>query len=194
MAARALRRVAGPRGAARFLSHGTATLPESTERLRFDWWEAVDPVCAHSLWGDERVMQFLVSPQDGLSVAARLGSQATARADAGIQYWPLFLREGDGAFVGCCGLKPRTEPRTYELGFHLMHDHWGKGIATEAAARVIAHGFNTRGADALFAGHRPANESSRKAILRLGFVFDYEDLFAPTGLIHPRYKLLAPQV
>ena len=178
-------------GTARLLSH-TVTLPATTERLRFDWWEDVDPAFAHSLWSDGNVMQFIGGPQDEAQVAARLVNQRKTRSECGVQYWPIFLREGND-FVGCCGLKPRTDtPQlTYELGFHLVQDYWGRRLATEAATSVIAYAFGPLGADALFAGHRPTNESSRKAILRLGFVFDYEELYVPTGLIHPRYKLTA---
>jgi hypothetical protein len=46
----------------------------------------------------------------------------------------------------------------------------GKGTAKEAARAVIDHGFDTLGATALFAGHHPHNEASRRLLQKLGFV------------------------
>ncbi|XDG01419.1 hypothetical protein ABKA04_001034 [Annulohypoxylon sp. FPYF3050] len=40
----------------------------------------------------------------------------------------------DGAFAGAIGLMPRddTEYRTWEIGYWISMDYWGKGIATSA--------------------------------------------------------------
>lgn len=169
------------------------SLPQPTARLRFAWWEDVDQALARALYSNVKVTELIGGPFDDAQIAGRLAEQRRTRSEHGIQYWPIFLSETN-SFVGCCGLRPRTDTpqRTFEIGFHLAQEHWGKRLAAEAATSVISHAFGSLGADALFAGHRPGNESSRKAILRLGFVFDYEELYAPTGLIHPRYMLPRP--
>ncbi len=116
-----------------------------------------------------------------------------------VQYWPLFLLQGD-AHVGCAGLRPYTlKDQTYEMGFHLrpeyemgFHlrpDYWGRGLAVEAGQAIIAFAFGTLGAHALFAGHHPANAASRKVLEKLGFGFAYEEFYPPTGLMHPSYLL-----
>ena len=170
------------------------SLPQPTARLRFEWWENIDQALASYIYSNAKVTELIGGPFDEAQIAARLTEQRRHRSEYGVQYWPIFLSETN-SFVGCCGLKPRTDTpqRTFEIGFHLAQEHWGQRIATEAATSVISHAFESLGADALFAGHRPGNDSSRKAILRLGFAFDYEELYAPTGLIHPRYKLAAPR-
>ena len=173
-----------------------ASLPRPTTRLRFEWWEHVDHALANHLYSNAKVTELIGGPFTEAQIAARLTEQCRHRSEHSVQYWPIFLTNGSAnSFVGCCGLRPRTDTpqRTYEIGFHLHCDHWGKRIATEAATSVILHAFESLGADAVFAGHRPGNESSRKAILRLGFSFDHQELYPPTGLIHPRYKLTAPR-
>ena len=55
----------------------------------------------------------------------------------------------------------------------------------ELGQECIGYGFGTLQADALFAGHHPANNASRQLLLRLGFVPCREELYPSTGLMHP---------
>jgi predicted GNAT superfamily acetyltransferase len=102
-----------------------------------------------------------------------------------LQYWPVFdSRE----FIGCCGLRPREEGMP-EIGFHVRKAHWGKGYAKEAARAVIRHAFDNLGCRSLFAGHHPANDASRALLGKLGFEYTHDEHYAPTGLMHPSYRL-----
>jgi RimJ/RimL family protein N-acetyltransferase len=106
-----------------------------------------------------------------------------------VQYWPIFLLE-DGQHVGCAGLRPyRLDEPIYEVGFHLRPAYWGRGLAEEAGRAAAAFAFETLGAKALFAGHHPANQASRHVLNKLGFRFTHEELYLPTGLLHPSYLL-----
>jgi ribosomal-protein-alanine N-acetyltransferase len=156
------------------------TLPQPTARLTFRWWRDDDGPLAQKLWGDARVTKRLGS----FDAEARLRSELKLATDCGVQYWPIFER---GAFVGCCGLRPYRD--IFELGFHLCADQWGKGFATEAARSVIAHAFGALNARALFAGHHPQNDASRRTLLKLGFSHTHDALYPPTGLAHPSYIL-----
>lgn len=101
----------------------------------------------------------------------------------------MFLL-ADDEFAGCAGLRPyKLEERIYELGFHVRAAHWRKGLAQEAALAMIAFAFGNIRANALFAGHHPANEASRRVLEKLGFRFTHEELYPPTGLNHPSYLL-----
>jgi RimJ/RimL family protein N-acetyltransferase len=99
-----------------------------------------------------------------------------------------LLEEGDHA--GCAGLRPyRLEDHIFELGVHLRRPYWGRGLAEEAARAVIKFASESVAAKALFAGHHPANSSSQRLILKLGFRRTHEEFYAPTGLLHPSYVL-----
>jgi [ribosomal protein S5]-alanine N-acetyltransferase len=144
---------------------------------------------AATLWGDPEVTQFIGGPFSAAAVEQRLRSQIDMMTAHRLQYWPVFLLAG-GALAGCAGLRPyRLEDRIYELGFHLRPPYWGRGLATEAGGAVVTFGFESLGAEALFAGHHPANATSRRVLEKLGFRFTHEEVYPPTGLKHPSYLL-----
>jgi len=163
-------------------------------RLGFRHWRESDLALALALWGDPRVTR-LIDARGVLSheqVAGRLRREIDSQYEHGVQYWPVFLRAGD-VHVGCCGLRVYQPARgVYEIGFHLRADHWGRGLAFEAAGAVIRHAFATVGARALFAGHNPANQASARLLLKLGFRYTHDEYYPPTGLMHPSYRLTPP--
>jgi [ribosomal protein S5]-alanine N-acetyltransferase len=165
-------------------------LPDDTERIAFRSWREEDVDLARGLWGDPRVTA-LVSrvPFDDAMVRERLAVEIGREREHGYQYWAIF-EVGSGAHAGCCGLKPKDlEAKVLEIGFQLCHRAWGRGIATEAARSVVRHAFDRLGAARLFAGHHPENHGSRRTLEKLGFRFSHDELYAPTGLLHPGYFL-----
>jgi RimJ/RimL family protein N-acetyltransferase len=56
--------------------------------------------------------------------------------------------------------------------------HWGKGYATEAAARAIEHTFATHDVDRVFSVILPENAASQAVARRLGFEFVEERVLA----------------
>ena len=166
----------------------------TTERLEFRLWREGDLDLAQSLWGDPEVTRF-IDARPGLTraeVRERLERETASQREHEIQYWPMFLRAG-GGLAGSCGLRPHDAAnRVYELGVHVTRAHWGKGLAREACEAVIAHAFQDRGAAALFAGHHPENRTSGRLLERLGFRRTHEELYPPTGLMHPSDRLDPP--
>ncbi|HEX6587891.1 MAG TPA: GNAT family N-acetyltransferase [Longimicrobiales bacterium] len=168
-------------------------IPESA-RLRFRTWDAADLPLALRLWGDPAVTRYLArGPLSEDAIRARLEREHASLARYGFQYWPMFLR-ADDRFVGCCGLKVSPyeggpDATELELGFHLVPDMWGQGLATEAATAVAHVAFDRLHAARVFAGHHPENAASRAVLNKLGFSFVRDVLFEPTGLMHPLYVL-----
>jgi RimJ/RimL family protein N-acetyltransferase len=161
-----------------------------SDRLGFSRWRTTDLPLALALWGDPRVTRYIAAhPLTPREVELRLEREIEMERAHGIQYWPIFLLATD-EHVGCCGLRVReSEPEVPELGFHFAARHWRQGYALEAASCAIEHAFTVRNARALFAGHNPANEASRALLGRLGFVHTHDELYPPTGLEHPSYRL-----
>jgi RimJ/RimL family protein N-acetyltransferase len=144
---------------------------------------------ANALWGDPKVTALIGGPFTETEIRAKLHREIAAMAAYKVQYWPIFLLE-DGQHVGCAGLRPyRLDEPIYEVGFHLRPAYWGRGLAEEAGRAAAAFAFETLGAKALFAGHHPANQASRHVLNKLGFRFTHEELYLPTGLLHPSYLL-----
>jgi [ribosomal protein S5]-alanine N-acetyltransferase len=163
-------------------------VPASTARLTFRRWRDDDLLFARALFGDPSVTALVGGPFSDDQVRARLATEIATEREHGYQYWPIALH--DGTDVGCCGLKPRDPAqRCYELGFYLLAAHWGHGYAVEAGQSVIGFAFDQLGASSLFAGHHPDNASSRRTLAKLGFRFTHDELYPPTGLMHPGYEL-----
>jgi [ribosomal protein S5]-alanine N-acetyltransferase len=170
-------------------------VPLETARLCFRKWRADDLDLAVGLWGDPRMTEFIDArgALDRAQVKERLEDELLLDRKHGIRYWPIFCNriwQSSGEHVGACGLRPYDLAReVYEIGAHLRVSYWGQGLAAEAMEAVIRFAFDTLGASALFAGHNPRNEASRRLLTRLGFRYTHDELYPPTGLHHPSYRL-----
>ena len=138
-----------------------------SDRLGFRAWSAEDLPLAIQLWTDARVTGAFGGPYTPAQVRERFERERSTQREFEMQYWPIFLL-ADGQHVGVCGLRPRRE-NVPELGYHLRPEFWGQGLALEAARAAIEFGFDRLGATAIFAGHDPQNEASKKILLKLGF-------------------------
>jgi len=161
----------------------------TTYRLGFRCWTEDDFQLALELWSDPEVMRLVGGPLGPEGVRMRLANEITQMEALGIQYWPIFLLK-TGEHVGSVGLRPRVQDdRVFELGFHLRRAFWGKGYATEAAREVVEYAFETLAADALFAGHHPMNDRSRKVLEQLRFKSTSREHYPPIGMMEPTYLL-----
>jgi RimJ/RimL family protein N-acetyltransferase len=170
-------------------------LPEPTARLEFRPWYWDDLPDADELWGDPEVTRFTSDhPLDDVEVAARLAREIDDQLTYGLSYWVIEERDSY-EFRGCCGLHQRMEePAVPELGFHLVREVWGQGLAREAAESVIRFAWEKLHVPALFAGHHPDNTASAALLKKLGFVRTHEELYPPTGRMHPSYRLENPNL
>jgi RimJ/RimL family protein N-acetyltransferase len=164
----------------------TAVLPRPTERLIFRRWTMEDENLALTLWGDMHVTALIGGKLDART---RLAEEIAIERAHRVQYWPVFSRSNDD-FVGCCGLRPYRD--VFELGVHLRAEHWGKGLAVEGARSVIDHAFGVLDARWIFAGHHPDNAASKRTLEKLGFRYTHDELYSPTGRMHPSYRLDHP--
>lgn len=158
-------------------------------RLGVGIWTRADLDLALGLWGDPVVARYMGGPFSREQVASRLELEVENYERHRLQYWPLFLRDS-GVHVGCCGVAPHlADGPVYQFGFHLRQAHWRQGYVLEAAPVIIADAFDTLGAAALYAGHHPDNEASRRVLVALGFRYTHDEFYAPTGVIEPCYRL-----
>ena len=170
----------------------------SSDRLLFRPWDEADFELARGLWGNPEVMRYL--SQGGAysdqQVRDRLARETAALGAIGVQYWPIFLRD-TGEFAGCSGLKVcpyagSTDAPELELGFHLMPSMWGRGLASDAGAAVARFAFEQLGLARVYAGHHPQNDASRHVLTKLGFRYEKDVFFEPTGEYHPLYVMENP--
>ncbi len=92
-----------------------------------------------------------------------LGVWAVVPAGADVAIGTALLKE----LPASGGTEPLQPSGDIEIGWHLSPDHWGHGYATEAAARVLQHGFEG-GLSEVFAVTYPENRPSQAVCRRLG--------------------------
>jgi RimJ/RimL family protein N-acetyltransferase len=162
-----------------------------SERVGFRIWKQDDLPLALLLWGDPEVTRF-IDARGRLSeaqVREKLLKEIAIFEQHRVQYWPAFLL-GTGDFIGCGGLRPyKLLEKIYEIGVHLRAAYWGRGYATEVARAIMAYAFGQLGVAALFAGHNPQNQGSRRLLGKLRFRYTHDEYYPPTGLQHPSYLL-----
>jgi RimJ/RimL family protein N-acetyltransferase len=74
----------------------------------------------------------------------------------------------DGLLMGACGMELVADYRRGELGYWLGRDYWGKGYATEAAAAVVAWGFETLALNRISAARFGDNPASGRVLEKIG--------------------------
>ena len=79
-----------------------------------------------------------------------------------------FAIERDGAMIGCIGIL--VDGARAGMGYWLGLAHWGQGLATEAAAAVLAFAA-TLGVRAVDADVFTDNPASSRILHKLGFAY-----------------------
>ncbi len=76
-----------------------------------------------------------------------------------------------GEAVGGIGLTLKNDVwrRSAEMGYWLGEEHWGRGIATEAARAMVDHAFATLSISRLYAGAFEWNPASMRVLDKAGF-------------------------
>lgn len=80
----------------------------------------------------------------------------------------VFDADG-GAYLGGCGLHPRVSPGALEIGYWIVKDRWGQGLATELAGALTRVGFEHMDADRMEIRIVPDNARSLAVPRKLGY-------------------------
>lgn len=87
-------------------------------------------------------------------------------------YGPCVLvQKSDGARAGICGLFRREHLEHPDIGFALLPEYCGKGLAGEAASAVLTHARDDLCLDVITAIVSPENAPSIALIRKLGLEF-----------------------
>ena len=126
---------------------------------RFD---DVDAVLAYG--SDEAWARYLDVPQPYTRRSAEEDVARAILADAASPMWAIVH---EGRVCGGITLIDRGAA-TAELGYSLARPLWGQGIVTEAAAAVVAYGFDTLGLVRIYASTDVRNTPSWRVMEKLG--------------------------
>jgi [ribosomal protein S5]-alanine N-acetyltransferase len=118
---------------------------------------------------DPETMRYYPAPYDRQGVTTWIERNLRRYANDGFGLWAMVFKES-GELIGDCGLTKQAVEgiEEIEIGYHLRRDHWGKGLATEAARAVRDYGFANLKVDRLISLIRPGNAPSRRVAERNG--------------------------
>jgi RimJ/RimL family protein N-acetyltransferase len=145
-----------------------------TERLLLRRWRPEDAEPLAAINRDARVMRYVGT---GAPLGRALSDDLLVRferewRERGFGIWAVEELSAPGVLLGFCGLTvpmflPAVLPAV-EVGWRLVFDAWGRGVATEAAQAACAYGFERAGMREIIAIVDPANERSLRVCAKLG--------------------------
>jgi RimJ/RimL family protein N-acetyltransferase len=123
---------------------------------------------------DPEVLKFILGRARSRDEVQDFWGPVCAETDAdavGLGWWVGFRREDDD-FLGWWDLSPEVpvprQPTRAEAGWRLVRRHWRQGYATEGAAALLQHGFDTVGLRTVWAETMAVNQPSRSVMAKLG--------------------------
>lgn len=135
----------------------------------------------------ERLYLTPIALGDAQQVQRLAGDEAIARDALSIPHpfhdrmaeaWISSLGDGDAVFAiregvstplaGLVGLQRGAMEGVAEFSYWIGKAHWGRGYATEAAAAVVAYGFERLGLRRIFATSLVRNPASERVLEKVG--------------------------
>jgi RimJ/RimL family protein N-acetyltransferase len=165
-----------------------------TERLVCERLRAEHAAELRTLMRDPRVARTLW-PRPELPSDAELAGSLAAKVDHwerhGFGMW-LLRDRSTGAMVGRGGLQYTfvSGIDAVEVGWAIVPERWGQGLATELALACVEVAFEDLGLLEIVAFALPDNIASRRVMEKAGLSFEREIVHA--GLPHVLYRSRAP--
>ncbi|AOK58967.1 GNAT family N-acetyltransferase [Burkholderia ubonensis] len=138
---------------------------------------------------DPEVTRYIAGPwHDPVEHRRFVEHRITRDYPPGLGYWSIFEKAAPDAFVGWVLLIPDYVggARDVEIGWRLVRNAWGRGIASEAAAALVRHAFDAVRLPRVIADIAAANAGSLNVARKLGMrrVGVVQD-----GIPYMRYRL-----
>jgi ribosomal-protein-alanine N-acetyltransferase len=146
-----------------------------TARLVLLPWSLDDIDALHQMWNDPQVRRYLWDDE----VISRQRAAATVEAaiasakQCGIGLWGVLLKSSN-KLAGFCGFRFIEDSRDVELLYGLLPQHWGEGLATEAARAALSYGLKAGLFTRVYARTHVPNRASVRVMERLGMQFERE--------------------
>ena len=148
-----------------------------TPRLLLRRFTVEDAALILQLNSDPDVLKYLHEPilTDETHAREIISNIILPQYENNLGRWAMHLKDGQ-AFIGWCGLKYRSDLEEIDLGYRLMKNAWGKGLATEAARQTLAYGFDELKLDLVTARAHIENIASQKVLEKIGMQYISEGI------------------
>jgi ribosomal-protein-alanine N-acetyltransferase len=160
----------------------------TTERLILDRIRPSDLADLVRYCNNEQAMTPVGGRQTEAEVREWIDFQLVHWEQHGLGRWVLRDR-ASGAFLGRGGLKRiAIEGRDeVEIGYGLLPEYWGQGLATEMTVEALRLAFEVLGCESVVAFTRPTNDRSRRVMQRVGMLYERDIVW--TDLPHVLYRM-----
>lgn len=139
-----------------------------TERLILREFVEDDAEAFHAFNSDPQVMRHTGEPPcESVAQARRMIRDYPDYRRHGYGRWAVVYKPDDRV-VGFNGLKYLDDLDEVDLGYRLLSEYWGRGIATESSLAVVRHGFETLGLTRIIGLVLPENPGSIRVLEKLG--------------------------
>lgn len=128
----------------------------------------------HEYYSDDDVTRYLIRPtHKTFKETERYINLLQKKYKSGVfNDWGLIFKE-NGKFIGTCGFTSFDfQNNSAEIGYVLAKDYWGKGLAVEAAKRVIQFGVEELGIQSFCAKCINGNDASLRVMQKCGLIFE----------------------
>lgn len=144
-----------------------------TPRVTLFPWDSPDWLAFKPIATDPRVTKYISAgvPWTDERIIAFVERQRLHFVRLGYCLWKLMVKE-DTRLAGFCGLQPLGDLDGVEIGWWLAPEHWGKGIATEAARAAMEDGFARCGLQRIVAVAQRENRASTRIMEKLGMKYE----------------------
>jgi uncharacterized protein len=146
----------------------------TTDRLVLRQWRPDDLDVMISLDQDPEVMHFVGGIRSPEKTLSAINHDSVSLALRGLGKWAVELRSS-GELIGRVGLSGiMTLPigPAVEIGWRLQRQHWGLGLASEAARAALDYGFGVLELTEIVAFTHSRNEASRAVMSKLAMTHD----------------------
>ena len=157
-----------------------------TERLLIRPWEAEDDAGFRAMVGDPEMMRYISAgqPWGEERIAEFFARQRRHLAAHGCCMGALVQRR-DGRLAGVSGIQPLGRTGEFEVGWWVMKDLWGRGLASEAGGAALRFGWEALGLQRIHAIAMPGTRGSIRVMEKLGMTFDRQATGHDLGLVSP---------
>jgi RimJ/RimL family protein N-acetyltransferase len=161
-----------------------------SDRLRIRPFAPDDEAGFRAMVGDPEMMRHISGgqPWSEERIAEFFARQARHLANRGFCLGALVER-ADGRLVGLSGCQPLGKTDEVEIGWWVMPDRQGRGLASEAGAACLRYCW-TLGLPRVKAAATPANAASRRVMEKIGMTFERRATGRDLGLVVPDLELV----
>ena len=150
-----------------------------TERLLIREFVEDDAAAFHGFNSDPEVLRYTGEPPtESVEQARRMIRAYPDYRKHGYGRWAVVYKPDDRV-IGFNGLKYLDDLDQVDLGYRLLPDYWGRGIATESSLAVVRYGFETLDLERIIGLVVPQNVGSIRVLEKVGM--RYQDMIPYFG-------------